>query len=72
MRKDRVTASQLSIKKGDTLIVTKDNGSTIMSVATSDPWKLGGHTWVIMIDYCAGCYQLSRCKKSVTKPLQSV
>lgn len=60
---DKPTLDQLSIRTGDQLAVTKDNGSIHRGVAQSEPWPLSGHTWVIMVSGISGCYDLTRCQK---------
>ena len=59
----------LTIKEGDTVQVTRDDGTKEIRAVTSDPWQLGGHTWVVMLEGISGCYQLSRCRKLKFKPL---
>ena len=64
MKSKRVTKSQLSITQGDMLLVTKDDGSQHTGVAESEPWKLGGHTWVVLVSGISGAYDLTRCRKA--------
>lgn len=47
---------------GQQVRVTKDDGSVLETVTTSDPWVLGGHTAVIMLEAISGCYALDRVK----------
>jgi len=45
---------------GTAVVVTKDNGERVETCTRSEPWLLGGHTWVIMVDGIAGGYALDR------------
>lgn len=54
---------QLDIHLGDLLSFRHDDDSMSTHIAASDPWLLGGHTWVIMITEKSGCVALCRCYK---------
>ena len=49
-----------TIKIGQNVVVKKDDGKLYLMKATSEPWLLGGHTEVIMLDKISGCYSLDR------------
>lgn len=48
------------LKAGQSVVVKKDDGKLYLMKTTSEPWKLGGHTWVVMLDKISGCYALDR------------
>lgn len=51
------------MKTGTAVLVTKDDGSILETKTSSEPWKLGGHTWVVLVDGITGCYSLKRVKQ---------
>jgi len=55
--------NMLQLRSGEFVIVTKDDGSTFETKTRSEPWKLGGHTWVIQLEGIAGCYALDRIER---------
>lgn len=46
--------------KGTHGTVRMDDGTVRPTVTESEPWLLGGHTWVVMLKGIKGCYILSR------------
>ena len=52
--------SALDIKEGEPVLVKKDDGSVVHTVATSDPWQLGDGTWVVKLKGFSGGYSLAR------------
>ncbi len=58
------TAAQLALKPGDWVVVELDDGSNYNDVVRSEPWKLGGGVWVVMLEGRAGGYALHRCTPS--------
>jgi hypothetical protein len=58
--RQKVSPDQKAIDVGDKVRVRKDAGSLFDSVARSQPWFMGGHTWVILVDGISGCYALDR------------
>jgi len=63
---NNVTAEQKSIKLGDSVVVTKDDGSKIETKARSDPFQANGSNdlWVIFLEGISGYYALSRVVKN--------
>lgn len=59
----------LTIKEGDTVQVTLDDGSKVVKAVESDPWQVCGQ-WVVKLNGISGGYLLDRCKKLTFKPLQ--
>ena len=57
---NRITAKQQAIKKGDPVKVRRDDGTELVTVAESDPWHMGGHTWVISVKGISGGFALCR------------
>ena len=55
-----------ALKIGDAVVVTRDDGTMQATTTRSEPWKLGGHTWVVLLDGIAGCYALSRVRKALS------
>lgn len=51
---------------GTPVIVTKDNGSELETVISSEPWTLNGFK-VILVKGISGCYLLSRVRKTNPK-----
>lgn len=47
---------------GDPVVVTKDDGSKVETVATTAAYVMGGHTAVIHLEGIRGCYALERVK----------
>ena len=45
---------------GTPVNLRRDDGSIFETVTRSIPWKLGGHTWVVMVEGIAGGYLLDR------------
>lgn len=68
MAKKRITAAQLALAPGMMAEVTDDDGKVTLRTVTSEPWQLGGHTWVIMLDGISGAYALERCKPVKVRP----
>lgn len=65
---NRVTKSQLSLKPGNLVEVTHDDGSKTCHSVFSEPWKLNEHTWVISLHGITGAFALCRCKKLKVEP----
>lgn len=66
MRKNKIdepTDEQLSIRTGDKVTITEDNGSITETVARSEPWQLGHGAWVVLLQGRSGGYDLTRCQK---------
>lgn len=59
-RKQRVTQEQLSLKEGDLVTVTLDDGTNKPTQALSEPWQLGHGDWVIKLAGISGGYALER------------
>jgi hypothetical protein len=60
-----VTEEQKSIKLGDAVIVTKDDGTKVETNARSDPFQANGSDlWVIFLKGISGYYALSRVVKN--------
>lgn len=55
--------STLLLRSGEAVVVTRDDGSTWETRTRSEPWKLGGHTWVVQLKGLAGCYALERVRR---------
>lgn len=66
--KDKPSRSQLALRVGDFVEVTKDDGSKTTGVVVRDPWKLGGHTWTVGVSGIPGGFLLSRVRKVAMKP----
>ena len=47
-------------REGESVIVTLDDGTKWKTKTRSEPWLLGGHTWVVQLEGRAGCYDLRR------------
>lgn len=61
--KQRVTKEQLSLKTGDLVNVTLDDGSMKRASVQSAPWQLGHGDWVVKLSGISGGYDLERCQK---------
>ncbi|MFP4145317.1 MAG: hypothetical protein ACLFV3_09250 [Phycisphaeraceae bacterium] len=48
------------LPKGTWVRVRLDDGSVMETTTRSQPWKLGGHTWVVQLDGMAARYALDR------------
>lgn len=57
------TPEQLAIREGDAVQCRRDDGTVTSHVATSDPWLMGGHTWVIKMSGISGGFALDRVRK---------
>lgn len=56
--KKKIRKQELPV--GTEVQVLKDNGDVVATKTRSLPWKLGGHTWVVMLEGISGCYDLAR------------
>lgn len=56
---NRVTARQMTINPGDPVTVTRDDGSKLITRATSMPWLMGS-TWVVSVERISGSFALCR------------
>lgn len=45
---------------GTPVTVRRDNGEILQTITRSSPWKIGGHTWVILVEGISGGYALER------------
>lgn len=45
---------------GTPVLVRRDDGTLLDTVTRSEPWQLGGGTWVVAVQGIAGGYALSR------------
>ena len=57
---NRISQKQQAIRSGDPVRVRQDDGTDLITVAQSDPWHMGGHTWVISVKGISGAYALCR------------
>jgi hypothetical protein len=65
---DPVTLEQINLKPGDSVAQTDDVGQVHIRSVISEPWQLGGHTWVVMLSDVRGAYALSRCHPVRNEP----
>jgi hypothetical protein len=61
------TKSQLSLKPGDVVEVTLDDGTRAIDSVRTEPEKMGGHTWVVWLEQRRN-YMLTRCRKIDVRP----
>lgn len=47
------------------VIVTRDDGTTLKTVTRSEPWLMGGHSWMVMVEGIAGGYSVARVDPAV-------
>jgi hypothetical protein len=57
---NRVTTDQMRIRAGDPVVLTDDFGKEHVTRAATEPWKAGGHTWLIGVEGRSGGYALCR------------
>ena len=60
VRNLRKTSEIKFVDIGETVRVTFDDGSSRVTKTRSRPWKLGNHTWVVMLESVSGCYAMDR------------
>jgi hypothetical protein len=51
-----------ALKDGMSVEVTKDDGSIVRTKTRSDPWFMGGHTWMVLLEGFSGAYACARVK----------
>lgn len=51
---------------GTPVRVRRDNGDVLETVTRSEPWLMGGHSWMVMVEGIAGGYALHRVDPLVT------
>jgi hypothetical protein len=66
--KDREAQERLmdqwkGVPKGTRVVVTKDDGTEVLTETRSGGFLLGGHTACIMLEGISGCYSLERVRK---------
>lgn len=57
---NNVTDAQKKIKAGDTVLVTRDNGSVEKRLVSSGADELDSGDWVVWLHGIRGCYALCR------------
>ena len=68
---NKPTKEQLSIKTGDLVDVTEDNGTVTRTTARSEPWQLYSGEWVVLLKGRTGGYMLTRCRKVSDEPSEA-
>jgi hypothetical protein len=58
LKEQEIRAAKLRLV-GTPVIVTKGGGEEISSVTRSEPWLMGGHSWMVMVDGVSGGYCVS-------------
>jgi hypothetical protein len=54
-------AAKYTLRPGTRVLVVKDRGQgSLLTVTTSAPWLMGGHTWVVTVEGISGGYCLDR------------
>lgn len=53
---------------GMPVIVTKDDGTKLKTKTRSEPWLMGGHSWVVMVEGISGGYAIMRVEPDSEAP----